>query len=664
MTTKAKTNGTTRAATFGQVVHTPLAQIVSNPWQPRRMLDPDKVGELAESIMVHGLLQPPAGRIVDGGKGKGVQVQLVFGHYRVEAIRRLVAAGRWTGDVPMSILELDDAGMFMTALTENSARHDLSQLEEYQAYARALKEIEGLTIQALADSIGLNRSTLSNNLRILELPKVALHHVESGDMSPRAARELLAFKSKNHTHDREIDWVVEQVVTTHLGSAADWRTEHIRKLVRNALGRFDADWRPLEVREGDVAEYGGLNEGSGFAREPSFNVPDLLNDFPDDNHVLPRLDGKTRAWTCNVKEWRKRQSAATREANKAAGTTGPALATSESGRQREKQSNAALAKDPAVKAVRAELDKADRGTGGELSAAEREKLGVRGEPVRVFKYDEFHERLDALPDWWPDRAECLETCTIGAAYGSDYQGNPVRLFCTNQKNFNDKRSRGIAALRERLDAEREIADAQDRQLIEAAGASTDWPTLARVTARAILATVDFQTTAPAGFAFRPGYRDGTSTARLDYIPEVLALAFKTLDVKVKGDPFRDSMVDRQETLAALDKLADNQVVIVAAQLVTWCIRHTHTPEGFELAVEPFGLTKSEATEPEAAAPSYYYASLSAEHPTAHIIDGSKPLCGTEALAKSMVPRAAGDEGKVCARCSKVEARRAAEAVPA
>lgn len=663
MTTKEKapTNGTARAATFGQVVHTPLAQIVSNPWQPRRMLDPDKVGELAESIMVHGLLQPPAGRIVDGGKGVGVQVQLVFGHYRVEAIRRLVAAGRWTGDVPMSILELDDAGMFMTALTENSARHDLSQLEEYQAYARALKEIEGLTIQALADSIGLNRSTLSNNLRILELPKVALKHVESGEMSPRAARELLAFKSHKHTHDREIAWVIEQVNGVYVGQAPDWRTEHIRKLVRDAVGRYDTDWRPLDVREGDTADF--APEGAGYAREPNFDVPVFLGDFPDLNHVIPRRDGKAgRAWTCNVKEWRKRQSAQTREANKTAGTTGAREPTSDTGRKREAQSTAALAKDPAVKAVRAALDKAERGTGGELSAAERLQLGVRGQPVRVFSYSDFHEGLGELPEWWPDRAECLETCTIGAAYGSDYRGDPVRLFCTNRKNFDDKRSRGIAALKERLVGDRKIADHQDHQLIGATAGSTDWPSLARLTARAILATVDFQWTEAPGFR---QHRMGTATPRVDYMPEVLRLAFQTLDVKVKGEAWNESVVDRDATLAALDKLSDNQVVIVAAQLVTWCIRHTHTPEGFEGAIEDFGpFDDSPPAEPETAAPSYYYASLSAEHPTAHIIDGSKPLCGTEALAKSMVPRKAGDEGKVCGRCAKVEAKRAAEAVPA
>ncbi len=660
----AKSTEVVRAATFGKVVHIPLAQIVANPWQPRRMLDPDRVGELAESIHTHGLLQPPAGRMNEGaGEGKPGVVELVFGHYRVEAIRRLVDAGRWEGDIPMSILELDDAGMFMTALTENSARTDLTQLEQYQAYARALADIEGLTIQALADSIGVDRSTLSNNLRILELPKVALDHVESGEMAPRAARELLCFKAKDHVHETEIAHVIEDIDRTYVGQAPDWRTENVRRLVRDAIRRYESAWRPLERNTGDTVEHG--HEGGGFDREPTFDVAAFACEHPTLIHILPRRDGKTRVWTCNVKEWRRWQSAATREANKTAverGETPPsAEPKSDSGRSRQRQGIAKLAADPLVKSVRAGLPKGDRGTGGNLSTAEREALGVRGNAPVVFAFDAFNETLDDLPEWWPDAAECLERCTVGAAYGSTYQGGTVRLACTNQKGFNDKRSRGLQQLKEALAIRNKAADAEDAQVVEAMAAcfAPMVPHVVLATARALLATVDFETTLPEGL------NRHSRIGPVAYMPRVLAFAFSTLGVKVQTDPFHESMVDRAASLKALDKLADDSTAVakLAAQLVTWCIRHTHGREGFERAVKgfmPMDPKDAGVIAPDPDSAGLYYASISADHPTAHIIDGSKPLCGTEALAKSMVTHREVPQ-KVCARCAKVRAKREAEA---
>lgn len=656
----AKSTEVVRAATFGEVVHVPLAQIVRNPWQPRRMLDPDRVGELAESIHTHGLLQPPAGRMVDKGKGLGVELQLAFGHYRVEAIRRLVDAGRWTGDVPVSVLELDDAGMFMTALTENTARTELSQLETYMAYARALEQIEGLTVQGLADSIGVDRSTLSNNLRILDLPDFVLKHVESGDMAPRAARELLAFKGKDHVHEREMAFVIEDISQTYVGTAPDWRTENVRHLMRRAIMRFDNDWRPMEGREGDHAEFG--NEGGGFQREPTFDVEAFTREHGELVHILPRRDGKTRAWTCDMKEWRRLQSAATRDANKTAGTTGKvSVHKSDAGRKRAGQGKAAIARDPLVKAVRAEVPKAERGAGGELSVAEREKLGVRGEDPKVLGYKDFHESLEDLPDWFPDRAECLERCTIGAAYVTPWQGGKVQLMCTNQKNWNDKRSRGIAQLREDLNARHQAEDAEDAELVKVLGPTfTFGVDVARLTARAMLATVNFTESRPDEVSARD-----RQSREFDYMPNVLATAIDTLGLKVTGDPWRDSMIDREASVAALEKLGDAHVPALTAQLVVWCIRHTHLKDEYAAAVEGFGPFDHSPMDPKDAGVinfdgGLYYASLSADHPTAHIIDGSKPLCGTEALAKSMVAHRDVPQ-KVCARCEKVRAKREADA---
>jgi len=509
-----------------------------------------------------------------------------------------------------------------------------------------------LTVQGLADSIGVDRSTLSNNLRILDLPAFVLKHVESGDMAPRAARELLAFKDKDHVHEREMAFVIEDIEGTYVGNAPDWRTENVRHLMRRAIMRYDPDWRPLEGSEGDHAEYG--NEGGGFQRKPTFDV-DMFkrSGLPGGDsphvHILPRRDGKTRPWTCDVKAWRTWQSSATRNANIVGGTTGKAsVRTSDAGK-------AALARDPLVKAVRAELPKAERGAAGELSAAEREKLGVRGE---VLGHSDFHESLEDLPDWFPDPAECLERCTIGAAYVAPWQGARVQLMCTNQKNWNDKQSRGIAQLKEALAIKQKADDAKDAQVVKVmAGCFAPMvPHVVLATARAILATVDFETTVPEGM-----YRHQRIGA-VDYMPQVLAFAFSTLGVKVQSGPFHDSLVDRAASLKALDKLADTDdsiaVATLTAQLVTWCIRHTHGREGFERAVIGFMPRAPKDAGVVDFDGGLYYASISADHPTAHIIGGSKPLCGTEALAKGMVAHRDVPQ-KVCARCAKVRAKREA-----
>ena len=93
-----------RAATYAQVVHIPVDQIKDNPWQPRTAMDPDELQDLADSIHAHGLLQPPLARM-DLGKSGLVSYQLAFGHRRVAAIRKLIEAGLWQGDVPCSVQE-------------------------------------------------------------------------------------------------------------------------------------------------------------------------------------------------------------------------------------------------------------------------------------------------------------------------------------------------------------------------------------------------------------------------------------------------------------------------------------------------------------------------------------------------------------------------------
>jgi ParB family chromosome partitioning protein len=212
MTTKTETkiapNTKVREATFAQIVHLAPEKIHDNPWQPRASIDPEDLRELAESIYEQGLLQPPVARF---SEEFGSECQLAFGHRRVAAIRLLIQEDRWEGNIPVSVQELTDADMVLMALAENSKRKDLTILEEVRTYDKALAEVKGLKIQHLANSIGMSRSALSNLLRLLNLPDVAVDCIETGQLTPAAARELLVLINGDHRHDEEIEQAIVEL---------------------------------------------------------------------------------------------------------------------------------------------------------------------------------------------------------------------------------------------------------------------------------------------------------------------------------------------------------------------------------------------------------------------------------------------------------------------
>ena len=96
--------------------------------------------------------------------------QLAFGHRRVEALRGLSARELWGTTVTLKVQPLTDKQMAHFALAENRAREDLTPVEEISAWAKVLREIPGETIQSLADAVRVDRTTMSKNLSILNLP--------------------------------------------------------------------------------------------------------------------------------------------------------------------------------------------------------------------------------------------------------------------------------------------------------------------------------------------------------------------------------------------------------------------------------------------------------------------------------------------------------------
>jgi ParB family chromosome partitioning protein len=171
------------AATGGQDARAPgrvnVRQIDSNPAQPRQDFDPKDMQSLAESISTHGLLQPVVVRQVHD------RYQLVAGERR---LRAAIQAG-WV-DVPVSVVEADDRQMAELAIVENLQRRDLNALEKAASFQKYLDQY-GCTQEELAGRLKLDRSTIANLIRLLELPEAVQDAIRRGKITQGHARALL-----------------------------------------------------------------------------------------------------------------------------------------------------------------------------------------------------------------------------------------------------------------------------------------------------------------------------------------------------------------------------------------------------------------------------------------------------------------------------------------
>lgn len=154
-------------------------QLGRNPFQPRREFDAESLGELASSIREHGVLQPLLVREVDGG------FQVIAGERRWQAS---IKAGLAT--VPCRIVDVIDKTACEYALEENLKRKDLGDLEKAQAFREYLKAFGG-TVEELAKQLSMNRSTVSNFLRLLDLAEPVRLALSSCKITAGHARALL-----------------------------------------------------------------------------------------------------------------------------------------------------------------------------------------------------------------------------------------------------------------------------------------------------------------------------------------------------------------------------------------------------------------------------------------------------------------------------------------
>ena len=164
-----------------ELAELPVDQIHANPRQPRRRFEPDAATGLASSVRAQGLLQP----VVVRPRSEGGW-ELIAGERRWRA-----AKDAGLPNLPALIRTADDRDSLLLSLVENVAREQLSAVEEARAYAVLLDEF-GLTLGEVAERVGKAKSTVSNRVRLLELPEDVLWMLARGELTERHARAVLA----------------------------------------------------------------------------------------------------------------------------------------------------------------------------------------------------------------------------------------------------------------------------------------------------------------------------------------------------------------------------------------------------------------------------------------------------------------------------------------
>ena len=209
--------------------------IDKNPYQPRLEFDQAEIQSLADSLQTHGLLQPLVVR------KHGNRYQLVAGERR---LRAALKAG-WR-DVPVHVLEVDDRQMAELALTENLQRRDLNAIEKAIAFQRYLDAYGG-THEELAKRLELERSTVTNFLRLLDLSEQVREMLQTGEITQGHAKAILPLE----------EW--EQIEVSLLIRDEGWSVRQTEQYVRDLQagiredndGNYIVPMKPKSPKEQD-----------------------------------------------------------------------------------------------------------------------------------------------------------------------------------------------------------------------------------------------------------------------------------------------------------------------------------------------------------------------------------------------------------------------------
>ena len=213
-----------------------LDQILPNRYQPRTTFHDVELAELAQSIKENGLLQP----VVVRRKGDGM-FELIAGERRMRAAK---IAGLPT--IPVVVRNSNDEKALALALIENIQRENLNPMEEARAYSRLMGEFR-LTQDLVAQSVGKERSTIANLVRLLALPKSVQRHIETEALSLGHAK-LLAGLGSEDEQQRLADKTVSEGLSVRqlellVGAKKKPKTLKIKKMDARPFGPLEDQLR-------------------------------------------------------------------------------------------------------------------------------------------------------------------------------------------------------------------------------------------------------------------------------------------------------------------------------------------------------------------------------------------------------------------------------------
>jgi len=163
-----------------------IDKIIPNRYQPRQQIHPEQLAKLADSLKEHGLIQPISVRKGD----KEGTFELIAGERRWRAAK---LAGFST--IPAIVKRLDNRKLMEWALIENIQREDLNPIEKAQAYQKLLSQFS-LTQEEVAAQVGIDRSSVANFLRLLQLPKEIWEDIATGKISMGHAKLILSVEKE------------------------------------------------------------------------------------------------------------------------------------------------------------------------------------------------------------------------------------------------------------------------------------------------------------------------------------------------------------------------------------------------------------------------------------------------------------------------------------
>jgi ParB family chromosome partitioning protein len=203
----------TSSAPSGSINEISLAEIEVNPFQPRQHFDQEALKELAESIKVHGIIQPITVRRLARN-----QYQLISGERRFQASKLAGLAS-----VPAYIRSADDQQMLEMALIENIQRENLNPIEVALSYQRLITECQ-LKQEELGERVGKNRTTVTNYLRLLKLPPDIQIALRDQRLSMGQARAIINIENPD-----------QQLYIFKKTMAEDLSVRKVEELVRELL---------------------------------------------------------------------------------------------------------------------------------------------------------------------------------------------------------------------------------------------------------------------------------------------------------------------------------------------------------------------------------------------------------------------------------------------